>query len=74
VVYLQLQVSKRRSFFVYAHDLGVLWHVEAQMKSKWEERWGKDLVHEGVGLGRMVRSVRGVGASARGGVARACGR
>jgi len=63
--YLELQVAKRRSFFVYSSDLGILRRIEARLKEDRERIGGAQVSHSSVGsadAGRGTRgSLRGVG-------------
>ena len=79
--YLELQVVKRRSFFVYQGDLGILRRVEARLKEEKERERGRERLNggfltSGVGTGsanangKRIGSVRGgypVGTAAQGG-------
>ncbi|KAF5341806.1 hypothetical protein D9611_001965 [Ephemerocybe angulata] len=57
--YLDLQVGKRRSFFVYSHDLGVLRRVESRLIEERErERERAQREKERQELERMVREAR----------------
>ena len=64
--YLELQVAKHRSFFVYSSDLGILRRIEARLKEDRERISG---AHSSVGstdVGRGKRgSLRGVGVGNR---------
>lgn len=63
--YLELQVAKRRSFFVYSSDLGILRRIEARLKEDRERGGGAQSHQSSVGsadAGRGTRgSLRGVG-------------
>ena len=57
--YLELQVVKRRSFFVYHADLGILRRVEMRLKEEKERERERERLNGGSGLG--VGSVNGNG-------------
>ena len=51
--YLELQVAKRRSFFVYQSDLGLLRRVEARLKEERERERERERMRSGVFFGGM---------------------
>jgi dual specificity MAP kinase phosphatase len=54
--YLDLQVGKRRSFFVYQHDMGVMRRVETRLIDDRErERERERVMRERMEMERMVR-------------------
>lgn len=71
--YLELQVAKRRSFFVYSNDLGILRRMEHRLREE-RERSGLSLVNGVVsgpggarGWASGMGSMRGVGGGGGGG-------